>query len=138
MDLKAAKRRELAEISIDDPAAGGLIDDFYTNFNRTQDDRVCLERFLQSSNVENRREALLALIWDTTFTGCAIDALLVHVIGVSEDSDAMFTGVAALVLLRKRGDKQADSILSSLEKNDEWRREYMEIHIRGADGKYHD
>jgi hypothetical protein len=62
----------------------------------------------------------------------------VHIIGVSERSDAMFTGASALALLRERGDKEADSILGSLEKNDKWRREYEEIHIRGTDGKYHD
>ncbi len=126
------------ETSINDPAAAGLIDNFYTDFNRTEEDRACLERFLQSSNLENRREALLALIWDTAFTGYAIDALLVHIIGVSEHSEAMFTGVGALALLRERGDTQAKSILCSLERNDKWRREYMEIHIKGADGKYHD
>ncbi|MGC1381287.1 MAG: hypothetical protein WA814_09750, partial [Candidatus Baltobacteraceae bacterium] len=98
----------------------------------------CLERFLQSSNVENRRESLLALIWDTTFIGYAIDALLVHIMGVCEQSDAMFTGAAALLLLRERGDKQADTILSSLERNDKWRRTFMEVHIKGGDGKYHD
>ena len=138
VDAKADRRRALLETSIKDPAAGGLIDDFYTYFSITEDDRECLERFLHSSNVENRREALLALIWDTTFTGYALDALLLHVIGVAEKSDAMFTGVSALSLLRQRGDIQAATILDSLEKNDKWRRTFMEIHIRGADGNYHD
>ena len=57
-----------------------------------------------------------------------------HVIGVAEKSDAMFTGVSALSLLRQRGDIQAATILDSLEKNDKWRRTFMEIHIKEAQG----
>jgi hypothetical protein len=29
-------------------------------------------------------------------------------------------------------------MLESLSKSDKWRREFMEVHIRGADGEYHD
>ena len=138
MDVKTQRRRTLLETSIDEPAAAGLIDDFYTDFSITEDDRECLERFLQSSNVENRREALLALVCDTPFIGYAVDALLVHIMGICEHSEAMFTGASALLLLQQRGEKEATAILSSLEKHDKWRRKFMEVHIRGADGKYRD
>ncbi len=110
---------------------GGWIDDFYTDFCVVDDDRECLERFLQSSNVDNRREALLALIFATgptepKYTGYALDALMLHLLGIVDDGDAQFTGVSLLAELRNRGDKEAQSILDSLTKNEKWRRLFLD------------
>lgn len=63
MDSKNERRRELMEADVNDPATGGLIDDFYTDFTITDDDQACLERFLSSSDLGTRREALIALMF---------------------------------------------------------------------------
>jgi hypothetical protein len=126
---KAEWRQQLIEVDINDEV-GGWIDDFYTNFYVAEEDRKCLERFLQSSNVNNRREALLALILTgptgPKYTGYALDALIVHLLGIVEDEDAQFTGVSLLAELRNRGDEEAQSILESLRKNAKWRRLFCE------------
>lgn len=126
---KAERRQQLMGVDINEEM-GGWIDDFYTDFRVAEEDRECLERFLQSSNVDNRREALLALILTgpagPKYTGYALDALVVHVLGIVEDEDAQFTGVSLLAELRNRGDKEAQSILESLRKNKKWRRLFME------------
>ena len=114
------------EVDVNDEVAG-WIDDFYTDFYVAEEDRECLERFLQSSIVDNRREALLALVLATgpagpKYTGYALDALILHLLGVVEDEDAQYTGVSILAELRNRGDKQAQAILESLRKNEKWRR----------------
>lgn len=123
---KAERRQQLLKVDVNEEI-GGWIDDFYTDFYVTEEDRECLERFLQSSDVNNRREALLALILATglagpKYTQYAIDALILHLLGIVEDKDAEFTGVSLLAELRNRGDKEAESILESLKKNKKWRR----------------
>ncbi|MFZ0031448.1 MAG: hypothetical protein WAK84_06215 [Candidatus Cybelea sp.] len=68
------------EADVNDTATGGLIDDFYTDFTITDDDQACLERFLSSSDLGTRREALIALMFGVNketgpkFTGYAVDA----------------------------------------------------------------
>jgi hypothetical protein len=122
---------ELLEADIDDPESGGMIDGFYTDFVVTEGDRIYLERFLQSSDLETRKEALIALMFgvkkDTgpKFGGYAMDALVLHFLGAIEDSDSQFTGHSVLSLLRHRGDEQARAILKLLENNPTWRKKFF-------------
>jgi hypothetical protein len=156
MDAKPVRRQELLGTPIDDPKSASLIDDFYTDFDVAEDDRACLETFLNSSVVEVRREALIALIFSTgrggpKFTGYALDALMLHVLAIVNGSEAlltsasaldrldvstlvnkmepMLTGVSVLTELESRGDKEAAHVLQSLAKNDEWRRRFRGISV---------
>jgi hypothetical protein len=130
MLAKGERRSELMRADIKDPESCGLIDDFYTDFTITEDDRNCLERFLGSSYLDTRREALLALMFGVNkeagpkFTGYAIDGLILHLLGVLEDTDSEFTGVSVLGELRNRGDKVAMAVLRLLETNEKWRRRF--------------
>ncbi len=127
MLTKEQRRSELMRADVDDPMSGGLIDDFCTDFTITEDDRTCLERFLPSQYSENRREALLGLMFGTNqksgprFTGYAIDGLILHLLGAIEDEDSQYTGHSVLAELRNRGDVEAAAILSLLENNAKWR-----------------
>lgn len=114
---------------VDDERTGGLIDGYYTEFNIIEEDRECLERFLTSKNVGVREEALLALMFSTgpggpKFIGYATDALILHILGVVEDNEAMYTGVSVLAELAKRNDPEAIRILRLLKKSDKWRARY--------------
>lgn len=134
-DVKTVERRKLWEAPIDDLNTAGLIDGFYTEFDIAEEDRSCLERFLSSSVLEVRREALIALIFSTgrdgpKFTGYARDGLILHALGIVEDSEAMYTGVDILGALANRGDQEALAILESLERNDKWRRQFGEVRLR--------
>jgi hypothetical protein len=128
MLTKSERRYELIQADVDDPKTCGLIDDFSTDFTITESDRSCLERFLGSSYLETRREALLALMFGVNkeagpkFTGYAIDGLVLQFLGVLEGSDSQFTGSSILAELRNRGDQEAVAILGLLENNDKWRR----------------
>jgi hypothetical protein len=121
------RRRELMEADINDPQSAGLIDDFYTDAAITEGDRSCLERFLRSSNLETRREALIALMFGVNqdagpkFTGYAVHGLLLNFLGAIEDKDSQFTGASVLFELRARGDENAIAILKLLESNRKWR-----------------
>jgi hypothetical protein len=126
---KSERLQLLQTVDVDDPIAGGLIDGFYTDFYITEDDRQCLERFLKADNIENRREALIALMFSTgpdgpKFTGYARDAIALHLLGILEDSEAQYTGLSVLVELRARGDTGATAPLESLETNTAWRRHF--------------
>jgi hypothetical protein len=127
-DQKAERRRELMEADIGDRRVAGRIDDFYTDVTVTESDRVYLERFLSSSDLEVRREALIGLMFGVKgpkFTGYAIDALILQFLGTLEDTDSQFTGDSVLAELRKRGDQQAITILKLLESNEKWRRRFQ-------------
>jgi hypothetical protein len=121
------RRRALMEADINDPESAGLIDDFYTDAAITEGDWPCLERFLRSSNLETRREALIALMFGVNqdvgpkFTGYAVHGLLLNFLGAIEDRDSQFTGASVLFELRARGDENATAILKLLESNRKWR-----------------
>ena len=137
------------EASTDNYSSAQLIDDYYTNFTITEDDRECFERFLDSTLVEVRREALIALLLSgpkaPKFTGYALDALTLQVLALIEENAAIwrcldlaridpvalaaksepaFTALSALVELEMRGDKDAASILQSLGRNERWRKTF--------------
>ncbi|MGA8098162.1 MAG: hypothetical protein WB810_05830 [Candidatus Cybelea sp.] len=140
MNNKQERQQQLKGAEIDNPASAKLIDDFYTDFPITEDDKPLLERFLASALVEVRREALIGLIFSTSpegpkFTGYAIDALILHGLSVVAKSEAVYTAVSILTELRARGDKEAERFLRSLGKNDEWRRRFLEVHV--AKGSHH-
>jgi hypothetical protein len=125
-------RQELVDVSVDDPDAAGMIDTYYTEFSLEDSDRSYLERFLESSHLGVRREALLGLMFsavskELSYTGYALDGLILHLLGLLEDTDAQFTGAAVLGTLRNRGDKEAAKILDSLEKNKKWKRDFIEL-----------
>jgi hypothetical protein len=125
------RRRELMAADINDPESGGLIDGFYTDCSVVEGDRIYLERLFQSSDLETRREALIALTFGVNkdtgpqFTGYAMEALVLHLLGVIEDTDSQYTGVDVLAVLQSRGDLQAATILASLTGNDKWRRTFF-------------
>ncbi len=120
--------RELMMADINDPESGALIDGFYTDFPVIESDRIHFERFFQSSDLETRREALIALTFGVNkdsgprFIGYAKEALILHILGVIEGSDSQYTGPAVLNTLHERGDTEATAILRSLRNNEKWRR----------------
>lgn len=128
MLTKDERRRELMAADVDDPTSAKLIGDFYTDFTIAEDDRILLERFLKSPDLETRREALIGLMFGTNkdtdprFTGYAVDALVLHFLRVIEDGESQFTGYSVLAELRNRGDEEATAILKLLESNRKWRR----------------
>lgn len=125
MDDKTVRRHQLFEASIDDPRSARLIDDYYTDFRVAEDDRECLERFLCSSDIDVREEAILALAYAPGFTGYAQEALVLHVLGIVADLEAQYTGVSALVELESKGDREAARLLQSLLRNEPWKRTFF-------------
>ena len=129
-DAKPARRQELSEASLDDPQSGRLIDDFYTDFAVEEDDRACLERFLNSSVVDVRREALIALVFSNRpegpkFIRYAVDALMLHALALVNDYDeATHTAVSVLRELKSRGDTEAARVLQSLSREQKWERRF--------------
>jgi hypothetical protein len=125
------RRSQLMASDVDDPMSGALIDDFYTDFAVIEGDRVYLERFLHSSDLETRREALIGLTFGVNkdtgprFVGYAKEALMLHLLGVIEETDSQYTGVSVLAVLEARGDEEAGAILESLGKNNKWRSAFM-------------
>ena len=137
MSNRSVRRQELIEADIDSPLSAGLIDGYYTDFSILEEDRPVLERFLQSADVKVREEALVALIFSTgtsgpKFTGYAVDALILHILGLVADSEAMFTGIAVLSELEARQDTKAAEMLESLGRNETWRRRFREVHVRNG------
>lgn len=132
---KDAMREKLRDIDLTNQRSAELIEEYYTDYLVDGQDEAILSRFLLSPLLEARREAIIALIFTKDVPWIASpryaqDALLLHLLGIIEDEEAQFTGVAALYEMASRGNAAAAAILKSLNANKEWKTKFGDDSLR--------
>lgn len=108
-----------------DEEIGGQIESYCEQYRVGVDERPIFERFLASSQVDNRSAALLALVECGHFDGYEGDAVLLHYQSREDDADpAEYAAINYLRMLAERGSHQARRILTLLNRDPYVRKMY--------------